>query len=277
MRARCGIVKRQDAILLALRSVGATRTGIVCRMLLQRELSDARTLILPGRVAHVMVDAEDGVGDLSVSLAMIAPGRMNSHRHWPAGEAMYAAEGHGRIWIEGLAVELQPGTAAFAPPCLLHNAENSGTYDLVIVGAFCPAAIPGSYVEMPPIFEPTGVLGSIDHLCTSAPLEALGDTPVSVIPLISDPELSPHVSMQLVRAGAGERYHVDVSSRVRVRVVTNGSGSLRAPHGSSKLTLWTTIIAADTQLDIEAGRSGLSLVEIEPHLDRERLSIVPCP
>jgi quercetin dioxygenase-like cupin family protein len=249
----------------------------VCRMFVQRELNEARTLVLPGRVAHVVAGPEDGVGDLSVSLAMIAPGRMNSHRHWPAGEAMYAAAGHGRVWIEGLAVELQPGTAAFAPPCLLHNAENSGTDDLVIVGAFCPAAIPGSYVETPPIFEPTGLLHSVEHLHRSVPLESLGDTTVSVIPLISDLELSPHVSMRLVRVAAGEDYHVDVSSRARVRVVTNGSGSLRTLQKSSRLTLWSTIIAADTQLDIESGRSGLSMVEIEPHLDREHLSTVPCP
>ena len=277
MRARCQNVKQngRDSSCSSTSQL-AQRTGIVCRMFVQRELNEARTLVLPGRVAHIVAGPDDGVGDLSVSLAMIAPGRMNSHRHWPAGEAMYAAKGHGRIWIEGLAVELQPGTAAFAPPCLLHNAENSGADDLVIVGAFCPAAIPGSYAETPPIFEPTGLLHSIEHLYRSVPHQSLGTT-VSVIPLISDLELSPHVSMRFVRVAAGEHYHVHVSSQVRVRVVTSGSGSLRAAHGSSKLTLWSTIIAADAQLEIESGRSGLSMVEIEPHLDRERLSTVPCP
>jgi quercetin dioxygenase-like cupin family protein len=206
-------------------SQSGTKDGI------RRRLRSAPRVRLPGRSARVLVSPQDGVGDITVTVARIAPGRMNAHIHGPGGEAMYVAGGRGDLWVEGLPIPLREGTSAFAPPGVLHNAENFGARDLIVVGMFCPGAVPGSYAEQAPQFAPTGRLQLVDGLAreAGATSRANNQEELFVQRLIEDSALSPNIAMSRIRVPRGSRITRPPSRRTHAWVVLDGSGEVIAP------------------------------------------------
>jgi mannose-6-phosphate isomerase-like protein (cupin superfamily) len=134
---------------------------------LLRALDDAQRFDLTGRSVWLLASEADRLGDIVITVAKIRPGSMNAHAHAPGGEFMYVTAGQGRFWIEGIALPLSVGAAVYAAPGLLHNAENTGTDELVVVGVMAPGMAPGSYAESQPLFEPTGRIAGVDEFACS--------------------------------------------------------------------------------------------------------------
>lgn len=151
---------------------------------------------------RVLATPADGIGDITVTVARVAPGRMNAHRHGPGGEVMYISGGLGRLWVEGRPLALSAGTAAVAPAGILHNAENVAAGPLIVVGVFCPAAVPGSYAEEPPRFTPTGALDSVEHLGQRMAQDRDRQhraSEATIVALVDDPSLSPNIRLRAIR------------------------------------------------------------------------------
>src|SRR6266508_2859367 len=129
----------------------------------RRSAFDVPLRQLAHRTVRVLISPEDGAGDLSIALARFAPGIAYGHVH-SGGEATYIISGEGRLRVDGIPLLLQPGIGAFAPPCLEHHVENDLETELVLIGAVCPSAVPGSYPDMPPRLQRSGKLTSVEAM-----------------------------------------------------------------------------------------------------------------
>jgi quercetin dioxygenase-like cupin family protein len=234
---------------------------------LRRRLRRATRVQLVGRSARVLATPGDGVGDITVTVARIAPGRMNAHRHALGGEAMYVPSGRGILWVEGLPVPLVAGTAAFAPEGALHNAENTAPADLIVVGMFCPGVVPGSYTEEPPRFAPTGALSSVAGLSRTVGLTGgleRGGV-LRIEPLLDDAVLSPNIRMRRIRIRRRDRATRPASERVRAWVVLRGTGEVFSPYAAAGPLGRFDLVAvkAGTSATFVARGGPLTLLEFE--------------
>ncbi len=185
---------------------------------------------------------------------------MKAHAHAPGGEWMFASEGQGTVWVEGLPVALGAGLAAYVPPGMFHNAENPHEPDLAIVGITAPGVEPGSYAEQSPIFEATGRLTSTDRLIarrmqdrtagsggTRLVSPAAADFPVSVTHLRMEPGSS------VTRR--------DASSRAWVVVV--GAGQLDCDGSTVWLDRYTVVLApGEVPVSFRAEDRPVELLEL---------------
>jgi mannose-6-phosphate isomerase-like protein (cupin superfamily) len=236
---------------------------------IRRPMRRAQRIALTGRSVRTLATPEDGIGDVTVTVAHIAPGRMNAHRHGPGGEVMFIPRGRGVLWVEGLPIPLRPRTAAVATEGALHNAENTGSASLVVIGIFCPAAVPGSYGEEPPCFSATGVIASVDDLHRRVQRGSLpAGTGWSSEPVIDDPKLSPNVVLRVVRLAPGTRVTLGTRgdpTNTRAWVTIRGGGRVVGPVSAAGPIVVHDLVAAGPggAPVIEAGPRGLSFVEFE--------------
>jgi quercetin dioxygenase-like cupin family protein len=233
---------------------------------------------LAHRRAKVLLGPEDGIGDLSIVLGHFEPGPTPGHVHWPGGEALYVVDGEGEMWIEGRQIPLQRGVAAYTGPCIEHHIENIGDGDLVIIGAFSPSAVPGSYKDREPIRVPTGQMASVDHLWRRVRPDAVtSGAPILVQALIDDPGISPHSSLRLVRIRRGGRFEVTASSGPRAYVSLAGSGTVSTPSAiAGPVGEWDVIgIAQGLTLVVEA-TEDMTLLEAEGRYPALAPELSPC-
>ena len=245
----------------------------------RRSASAVETRQLPHRTVQMLTTPEDGSGPLSVVLARFAPGLAQGHVHWPGGEALYVVSGKGRLRVEGLPFPLEPGIGAFTPPCIEHHVENDLDTDMVLVGAFCPAAIPGSYPDRPPRLEPSGKLASVDHMyrrADSAARVALGRPSIQAV--VEDRSLSPHTTMRLVRLAPQDTKSSEVVPFTRAWLVLEGTADLLSPRAvGGPLQPWDVVVAPPgIRLAAQARDALLALLEIDAHLDPSKMRTEPC-
>jgi quercetin dioxygenase-like cupin family protein len=216
---------------------------------------------------RVLATPADGIGDITVTVARVAPGRMNAHRHGPGGEVMYISGGLGRLWIEGLPLALSAGTAAVAPAGILHNAENIGTGPLTVVGVFCPAAVPGSYAEEPPRFIPTGALDSVEHLgrrTAGTRAQRRRATEATIEALVDDPVLSPNIRLRAIRIREDARFARRVPRATLAWVVLRGRAEVTTGSEVVLVGRHGLIAAAPGEtVTLVARGGGLTLLEFE--------------
>jgi hypothetical protein len=227
----------------------------------------------------MLTTPEDGSGPLSVVIARFASGLAQGHVHWPGGEALYVVSGMGRLRVEGLPFPLEPGVGAFTPPCIEHHVENDLDSDLVLVGAFCPAAIPGSYPDRPPRLEPSGKFASVDHMYRRADLSArvaLGRPSIQAV--VEDRSLSPHTSLRLVRLAPHDTMSREVVPFTRAWLIIEGTADLLSPRtDDDPLQAWDVVVAPPgIRLAAQAYDAVLALLEIDAHLDPGKLRTEPC-
>jgi len=240
--------------------------------MIRRQYQAGRRRQLPGRSVRTLLEPRDGVGDLTVTVARIASGRMQAHRHGPGGEVMFVPRGRGRLWIEGLPVELSPGTAAFVREGMLHNAENTATGALIVIGCFSPSAVPGSYAEEAPRFSPTGRLTSSAELAVRIPWRSGGAAHAgdrtgwsAVVPR---DVASRYVAASLVQVTPFTTFALPTSPFSRAWVVVRGTGSVLEPHPISGPLRAFDLVAfgPGRRLRLAAGSAGLRLIEFETTL-----------
>ena len=177
---------------------------------------------------------------------------------------MYVPRGRGTLWVEGLPVPLAAGTAVFAPEGILHNAENTGSAELIVIGCFCPGVAPGSYAEQPPRFTPTGKLQSVQPLFR--PTSAWGTAKEPTIePLIDDAALSTNMAIRKVTIPNATQITRPASFRTRAWVVLGGSGEFVSPAVAlGALGRFDLLAVAPEVAATIAARSGrLTLLEFE--------------
>jgi quercetin dioxygenase-like cupin family protein len=245
----------------------------------RRSASAVEMRQLPHRTVQMLTTPEDGSGPLSVVIARFAPGLAQGHVHWPGGEALYVVSGKGRLRVEGLPFPLEPGIGAFTPPCIEHHVENDLNSDMVLVGAFCPAAIPGSYPDRPPRLKPSGKLASVDHMYRRADpgaRVALGRPSMQAV--VEDRSLSPHTSLRLVRLASRDTMFRDGVPFTRAWLVLEGTADLLSPDNlGGPLRAWDVVVAPPgTGLKAKARDTVLAILEIDAHLDPEHLRGEPC-
>ena len=187
---------------------------------------------------------------------------MNAHAHSPGGEFMYVARGRGRIWIEGIPLQLSRGSSSFIPAGLLHNAENTRARDLEILGITAPGVIPGSYPEVPPLFAPTGRISDVEGFTcwASADVAPAGATALRLSPL-TDEGLSVRVRLLTVSPAST----VTLSGPMdRAWVALGGTGTIACDNGATHAVgRYATCLAGQgTPLFLSAGPSGLTLLEV---------------
>lgn len=67
-------------------------------------------------------------------------GKVDTHKHEDATEAMFCISGHGKCMIDEKEYEFTPGSLMVAPPNMLHNIENDGDELLRVLCIFSPPA-----------------------------------------------------------------------------------------------------------------------------------------
>jgi mannose-6-phosphate isomerase-like protein (cupin superfamily) len=228
---------------------------------LVRPIEDAQRFDLTGRSVWLLASDADGLGDIVISVAKIRPGSMNAHAHSPGGEFMYVTAGEGRFWIEGIPLPLSEGAAVCAAPGLLHNAENTGTEELVVVGVMAPGMAPGSYPESPPLFEPTGRISSVEQFSCSRNATDYGSGVVITA-------LDPHSDVQatvtnLIDLPAGSSVRRDMSIPC-FWTVLSGEGSVTfLARGSQPIRSMTTVLGPAGSSGVFASRDyALRLLEV---------------
>jgi mannose-6-phosphate isomerase-like protein (cupin superfamily) len=228
---------------------------------LYRSLADAPRADLVGRSIWTLTNLADGFGDATVSLARIWTGRMNAHAHSPGGEFMYVAAGGGRVWIEGIPLRLRRHNATFVPPGLLHNAENTRSQDLLIVGITAPGVVPGSYAEVPPILKPTGRLDSVGTLACHGVEEEADQGRGTVMRLDPPPGSFPLDVRHVVVSPHGA---ARTAAATRIWVAVGGRGSATVANDESRLmTAFSTLVASSgTPVTFRGGSRGLRLLEL---------------
>lgn len=88
----------------------ATRGNVLWKTLLSRDRTDSR--------------------DLTVGIARLAPGeKLARHRHAPA-EIYYILKGAGLIYLDGVELMIETGTAWFIPGNAVHGISNPGTQEV---------------------------------------------------------------------------------------------------------------------------------------------------
>lgn len=233
---------------------------------------------LQHRRLQMLITPKDGVGDLSLVLAFFAPGIAQGHVHWPGGEALYVVEGKGRLRVEGLPFPLEPGIGAFTPPCLEHHVENDLDSDMTLVGAFCPSAIPGSYPDQPPRFQPSGVLDSVEHLYRRVDPHPPKSNSPRIQPAVEDRSLSPHTTLRLIHVPKDAWVDGRAVDYLRAWLVLEGTGQVREPRtAGGEVEQWDVVacISGDS-FAVRASRSPLTLLEVEAHLDSALVTVEPC-
>ncbi len=245
----------------------------------RRSASEVEIRRLPHRTVQILATPEDGSGPLSVVIARFAPGVAQGHVHWPGGEALYVVTGMGRLRVEGLPFPLEPGIGAFTPPCIEHHVENDLDSDMVLIGAFCPAAIPGSYPDFPPRLEPTGKFASVDHMYRRAdPAARVAIGRPSIQAVVDDRSLSPHTTLRLVRLAPEDRMSREGVSFTRAWLIIEGTADLLSPRADGgPLQPWDVVVAPPgIPLAAHAREAVVTLLEIDAHLDPGKMRTEPC-
>lgn len=245
----------------------------------RRSASTVATRQLPHRTVQLLTTPEDGSGPLTIVIARFAPGIAQGHVHWPGGEALYVVSGKGRLRVEGIPFPLEAGIGAFTPPCIEHHVENDLNTDMVLVGAFCPAAIPGSYPDYPPRLEPTGKIASVDHIYRRAdPAARVAAGHPSIQAVVDDRSLSPHTTLRLVRLAPGDTMSRGVVPITRAWLVLEGTAHLLSPETvGGPLRPWDVVVAPPGMgLRVKARDATLAVLEIDAHLDPDHLRAEPC-
>ena len=245
----------------------------------RRSACEVETRQLPHRTIQMLTTPEDRSGPLSVVIARFAPGLAQGHVHWPGGEALYVVSGKGRLRVEGLPFPLEPGIGAFTPPCIEHHVENDLETDMVLVGAFCPAAIPGSYPDRPPRFEPSGLFASVDHMYRRAdPTARVAFGRPSIQAVVEDRKLSPHTSLRLVRLAPEDTMSREVAPFTRAWLVLEGTADLLSPaaFGGPLQAGDVVVVPPGIRLAATARDAVLALLEIDAHLDPDKMRTDPC-
>lgn len=83
----------------------------------------------------VAIDRSLGSERLELHVARYEPGRSQPRRLDGVQEVLYAAEGHGRLLLDGDAHELAPGTAAYVATGETYQIDNAGPEKLLVVSA----------------------------------------------------------------------------------------------------------------------------------------------
>jgi len=185
----------------------------------------------------------------------------------------------GRLRVEGLPFPLEPGVGAFTPPCIEHHVENDLDSDMVLIGAFCPAAIPGSYPDFAPRLEPTGKFASVDHMYRRAdPAACVTLGRPSIQAVVEDRGLSPHTTLRLVRLAPEGTVSREVVPFTRAWLVLEGTADLLSPVAvGGPLQPWDVVVAPPgIPLAAYAREAVVTLLEIDAHLDLGKMRTEPC-
>ena len=245
----------------------------------RRSASEVEIRQLPHRTVQILTAPEDGSGPLSVVIARFAPGLAQGHVHWPGGEALYVVSGKGRLRVEGLPFPLEGGIGAFTPPCIEHHVENDLDTEMVLVGAFCPAAIPGSYPDRPPRLEPSGKIASVVHMyrrANPAARVALGRPSIQAV--VEDRSLSPHTSLRLMRLAPKDTMFREAVPFTRAWLMLGGTADLASPGtAGGPLCPWDVVVAPPgIGFRAQARGDVLAVLEIDAHLDPDHMRTDPC-
>jgi mannose-6-phosphate isomerase-like protein (cupin superfamily) len=165
------------------------------------------------------------------------------------------------VWIEGIPLRLTRHAAAFVPPGLLHNAENTRVEDLLIVGITAPGVVPGSYSEVPPILRPTGRLASAQALTCSVVVES-SDPTGGQVARMDPPPSSFRLVVRRVTAGIGAVTRT--SSTTRIWVGVGGRGTVTFGRGDVRpMTGFATVVASPgAAVTFRGGRRAMRLLEL---------------
>ncbi len=117
-------------LLLTLVLVVAVLMGAVGTQILNaQQASVKRTVLLKGDIAGLA--GRDG----NIVEAVIPPGSQSGWHHHPGEEFIYIVEGEGVYEIKGRApLPLKPGVVAHYDEGVVHNAKNTGTTPLKVLG-----------------------------------------------------------------------------------------------------------------------------------------------
>jgi hypothetical protein len=150
---------------------------------------------------------------------------------------------------------------------------------MLLIGAICPAAIPGSYPDYPPRLEPTGKIASVSHIYRRAdPMARAAVGHPSIQGVVEDQNLSPHTTLRLVRLAARDTISREVVPITRAWLVLEGTADLLSPDNlGGPLRAWDVVVAPPgTGLKAKARDAVLAILEIDAHLDPEHLRTEPC-
>jgi mannose-6-phosphate isomerase-like protein (cupin superfamily) len=206
-----------------------------------RPLSRTSRADLVGRSVWTLADVGDGFGDVTISLARIFTGL---------------------LWIEGLPLALTKGCGYFVPPGLLHNAENTGRRDLLVVGITSPGVVPGSYPEVPPVLSDTGRIKDLGQFaCPASP----GDAPFGAVLVQLSPVPAGAMPVDLRRVDIQAGVTVALTGDVaRAWLVLAGRGRVacRAQPAHALDGYATYLAPPGVAATVTSGRNGLSLFEV---------------
>lgn len=74
----------------------------------------------------------DATGEVSVRVVRVLPGRRTPHRHPRSAEAVYVAEGHGRVWQDGAVEAVRAGDLVLVPRGVPHATIADGGAMLLV-------------------------------------------------------------------------------------------------------------------------------------------------
>ena len=102
---------------------------------------------LPGR-EHKMVVKPENLGSqrMCAGVAVFPAGRhAPPHVHAEAEEILYVLSGTGKMYFDGVAERIEPGTFMLAKPGVEHSLEADSGEDLKVLYVFSPPVGQGSY------------------------------------------------------------------------------------------------------------------------------------
>ncbi len=120
---------RRSLVLALVLVVAVLIGGVGTQVLNAQQPSVKRTVLFKGDVAGLA--GKDG----NIVEAVIPPGSQSGWHHHPGEEFIYILEGEGVYEIKGRApLPLQPGVVAHYDEGVVHNAKNTGTAPLRVLG-----------------------------------------------------------------------------------------------------------------------------------------------
>lgn len=104
-------------------------------------------LHLPGRDWSLLLGPENvGSHHITMGFAVFPGGSAPAgHTHPNEEEMVYVLSGRGRITTDGVSLALEPGVAVYIPPGVHHSTSADPGQALLLVTAFSPPVVPGSY------------------------------------------------------------------------------------------------------------------------------------
>lgn len=113
--------------------------------------NEIESVSLPGRRHKMVVKPENmGAGNMCAGIAVFPAGKhAPAHVHQGEEEVLYVLSGAGKMYFNGQAEVIIPGTFMLAPPGVEHSLEAAPGEDLKVFYVFSPPVKQGSYDRKP--------------------------------------------------------------------------------------------------------------------------------